>query len=1059
MVKLIKPMKLSCIQNVQTINAEKYLVATLYFGVDLKQREALVSEDQYLSTSIARMPGGTVPDQGFPKGQAEVLVAGEAQAPEGKAAQSVEVSVSVGGFRKRALVFGNRFWTRQHSNDYTLTQAEPFERQLLEPARAFGGGTHATNKLGKGFQIDYVMQEFGYAALPNIEDPETLILHPGDAPEPVVFGPLDADHPLRKSCLGQVDGAWLHTTFPGPPPGFSFEYFNVASQDQRLATPLAGDEAIVIRGMDAETPELRSSLPGLVPRLFAVHDENAETLTEIPLKCDTLWVFGTDGLAGVYFRGLLKTSDEALATDAGLIAGLERLSDEPRSPAHYAEVFRLRTDPVDGPLHALNEQQLMPELSEAELQDIEARSNAYTEKVASKAERYLNASLEDMKAKSGLPEALHPTMNKPDVPRIPLPDPDDLLAGRVDMVASLKKTLQAMDGLRALEDKEGAAAEAFIEKSGLSLPKVPESALEEAVKSGDPQASDIFKSVVQDLIDPAHLAENAKKMAQEAPDNAVSTQDAVTDAVDDILKQLNIMPDVPDEEDLFQKARARALALPEADPFYKLKQQLEGLDASAFSIPDPQSLVPPDAKDAFSEVGTPESPIDSGYAQVAATAAELDADTKAALETVDAALADLLPGTAGKDVPPSQVIADELGRLASQNQETLDPPTLLKEAREAVSMTEDDFFADLDEDEREHLLGQDHERSKLPEAVYPLETYSDSVCKRLGDLVVERLAEGENFSRRDIAGADLSERDLASGLDLSGTLMEKACLIETNLSGANLTAAALTAARMERAWLDRADFSRANLSRCAASDARFLDCRFSERFWLEPTFKNAVFDGSEFTGQVISKGDFAGASLEGCSFENCVFLNCDFSGGKFDKSRLSNCTFIDCTAPDTSWFASGLKKVLFTDLKAPNSDWGNMTISNSNFAGKTDLSGAYLDRIDAHHVTFLGSTLSECLFLRSKMRECSFLNCDMSNSDCRALDGKRSMFTGVDLNRANLFAANLLEVQFDACEAPAASFRSANLYSANLSGLTLPAADLTGANTGRTILELPTNAD
>ncbi|MET1412161.1 DUF2169 domain-containing protein [Roseibium sp. HPY-6] len=1069
MVKVIKPTKLSCVQNVQTFGSAKYLVATLYYGADLSQADALVSEDQYLSISSGRMPAGTVADLGFPKGQPEVLIAGQAHAPGGIPAQSVEVSVSVGDFRKAALVFGKRFWTRQHRDDFTLTQAEPFESLPLDPRHAFGGETHAVNKLGKGFQIDHVMRQFGYAPLPNIENPKDLVLHPNDSPEPVLFGPLDVEHPLRKSCLGQVDSAWMHTTFPGPPPGFKFDYFNVAPQDQRLEEPLCGDETVFVKGMQADVPELRGHLPGLVPRLFAVHDEKAETLTEIGLKFDTLWIFGSDALAGVYYRGLLEVTDAVIHSLAGFVAGLERLSENPRSAEHYAEVFRLRTDPVDGPLHALNEQQLMPALSEADLQAVEARSRDYTEKVARKTERHLHASLEDMKSKSGLPEALLPGMKLPDVPRIPLPDPDDLVAGRVDMVGSLQKSLRAAEEFATSAHQRSAEADAFIKQSGITLPTLPEAALENAVKSADPGAGGILRSTINDLTDPAHLAETAKRLPsanaspkiEDVPEASKIKKDAVNETVDDILKQLNIISDGSGDEELFQKARARALAMPEADPFYKLKQELGNLDTPDLTAPDLGSIVPEDVADATEDFFSP-APSGAGAdtaAEAAALIADTTAETKTALDQVDTALADLLPGIAGKEASPLQVISEEVGRMAAQNQDAFDANALLDEVRTAASMTVDDFYADLDQEERQLLAEQDHERSKLPEAVYPLETYSDDVRRRLGALIFERLTSGESFSRRDIAGADLSGRNLAGGRDLSGALLEKSILNDADLSQANLTAAALTEAQLANARLENVNFERANLSKSVAPNARFIDCRFSDRYWLETIFRDAVFDGSKFTEQVLSKADFSGASLQDCSFENCVFLNCIFSGAKFDKSRFTDCTFVECEAPKTSWFNCVFKKVLFTSLTAPGSDWGNMVISKSNFAGKTDLTGANLDRMTAQHVCFLGGNYRGCLFLRSKMQECSFLNCDLSHCDCRALDARRSMFTGVDLNHANLFAANLLEAQFDTCNATYASFRSANLYCANLSGLGIAGADLSGANIGRTILELPSHAD
>jgi len=182
MPDLIKPFRLSCLQNMQTIGGRTYLYATVYFGFSLLDPDSLLSEAAYLEASTGSLPGGGFLEMGYPKGAPEVLIAGEAKAPAGIKVKAREVSVVVGPMTKRAMVFGDRYWTRE-SDVVRMSDAAPFESMPLTPALAFGNEKHPLNPTGRGSDPDFVIERFGYAALAIIENPNSLVKHPHDRPE------------------------------------------------------------------------------------------------------------------------------------------------------------------------------------------------------------------------------------------------------------------------------------------------------------------------------------------------------------------------------------------------------------------------------------------------------------------------------------------------------------------------------------------------------------------------------------------------------------------------------------------------------------------------------------------------------------------------------------------------------------------------------------------------------------------------------------------------------------------------------------------------------------
>ncbi len=149
----------------------------------------------------------------------EVILLGQATAPEGRPVARSTVSLAVGRFRREIAVFGERHWVRRWGR-LTISDPDPFTSVPLCWSRAFGGRAtvwldrKATievadpiNCRGRGFDPRPLAQGLcrhlnapdGYPVvpscrpLPNLEDPRRLICHPDQQPVPACWATVPRD--------------------------------------------------------------------------------------------------------------------------------------------------------------------------------------------------------------------------------------------------------------------------------------------------------------------------------------------------------------------------------------------------------------------------------------------------------------------------------------------------------------------------------------------------------------------------------------------------------------------------------------------------------------------------------------------------------------------------------------------------------------------------------------------------------------------------------------------------------------------------------------------------
>ena len=835
MPAVIKPLKLSLTYRVDPFRGSHVMTVSAYGGFDLKDPANLLTEKDYMEAAVSQIPPGTAHDVGHAKPVGEVLVAGQAEAPGGNPVHGMNVSVSVGPVRRDLVVYGDRYWFDPHGDGMPVfSKPETFTAMPLTADRSFGGINHPENLVGRGFEAEAVMKQAGSAPLPNIEDALAQIRHIGDRPVPMLVGVLGHDHPQRKNRVGTYDWDWIKKTLPEWPDDFDMGYFNVAAPPQRLQSFFVGNEAIRVSGMSAANHEMISSLPGLRGRCFVFRDQESRFMTEVPMHLDTVWIFGSKEVGGIYFRGATRVADPLASDITHVMAGYEFLHAEPRSIDHYAEVFRLRTDPEEAALHMLNDTQLSPPLPEAVARDVEQRMEDEAIARKEKMEADFSWRIDKMKAATGFPSNLLPATPMPDVPLIKVPAAEDILAGRVDLAKVLqdaRDVVAQMDRLSAPYEVELANR---VEKAGLKSLRGVGAELQTAVEQQSPDTAQKFKDVTN-LGDYLKKAGETYKLnldtgrppgTSPGPDDELSAgfdnmAESVDKVLDEMLAKYGGAPAGDDE--LFALARARALKLPEADPFFELTEAVAGLELPDLAIPD--FPMPPDDGTVDPELinVSKMDPVKAGMAMSNRTASlDFDdvlkeardvglPDVTEGVDKFDEYLNTLIPGIGdGKSSPTKQLV-----EVMAKRPFPADAPTSMDEVRDMFAPLQDGVPkappGDLSERDKEFFENLEPDRVVIPEVVYPLEDYSRSVCRRLGSLVLEHLARGDSFAGRDLGAIDLSGANI-SERDWSGAFFEKGRFVNTDLSHSDASGCAFQGVNFSGAVAEGTSFERSNFS-------------------------------------------------------------------------------------------------------------------------------------------------------------------------------------------------------------------------------------------------------
>ncbi|MBW2527962.1 MAG: DUF2169 domain-containing protein [Deltaproteobacteria bacterium] len=355
-MKVAKPVKVPILTRTYEVAGQLRLGVAALLGFPLdRPRELLDEIALWQAVGVALGESGVL-DEGTPKSRGELLVCGSCHAPGGVPTPATFVRVCCGPVDKRLSVLGDRRWEDGVSSD-----PEPFTQMPLDWRHAYGGEGYRANPFGKGHRPVGKGRKRVHP-LPNVEPFDRLMRSPSERPAPAGLLPMDVTFEERRNRAGTYDRRWFETHFPGMPADMDPTFFNAAPRDQWLDGFWCGDEAVLVEHMHPDHERLEGKLPGLVTRVFVTQrSTDGEAFMEIPLQCDTVWLFPESRLGVVAFHGAWAVREDDGADIVHLLAACEEPA-APRSPEHYLRALERRLDKDHGALASLSDSDLMPEV-------------------------------------------------------------------------------------------------------------------------------------------------------------------------------------------------------------------------------------------------------------------------------------------------------------------------------------------------------------------------------------------------------------------------------------------------------------------------------------------------------------------------------------------------------------------------------------------------------------------------------------------------------------------------------------------------------------------------
>jgi hypothetical protein len=205
------------------------------------ERSSLIQENDLVHTKL----------------KTDVLLYGDAHAPNGRAVHYMDVRLKVATIDKTLRVYGDRRWVAGVLGP-SLTAPEPFTRVPIVYERAFGGtdmtdaeerGWEPRNPVGTGFALkkEHIVGKLS----PNVEDPRRPCVDWRKG-HPAGFGPIARHWAPRVALAGTYDDVWERTRKPLVPTDFDDRFHQCAPEDQQVEGFLKGGEFVELHGMTAD---------------------------------------------------------------------------------------------------------------------------------------------------------------------------------------------------------------------------------------------------------------------------------------------------------------------------------------------------------------------------------------------------------------------------------------------------------------------------------------------------------------------------------------------------------------------------------------------------------------------------------------------------------------------------------------------------------------------------------------------------------------------------------------------------------------------------------------
>ncbi|NQY65730.1 MAG: DUF2169 domain-containing protein [Alteromonadaceae bacterium] len=243
----------------------------------------------------------------------DIVLIGTAKAPNENMTQ-FDCGFRVGQYTQIARIFGDRVWNKNVIGMY-MSEPEVVTEMPLIFENAFGGVDTSVkikngelknghpfeqkNPVGKGYHKNS-KNCIPQAPLPNIEDPNNLINHYTDCPEPVGFGFTSPNWQPRSSLAGTYDEKWENARSPKLPTDFNPLFFNAATKKLMADGYLQGNEPVQVYNA-SPWPKLTFYLPDIAAPSINVKLKNGKSFL-LNTVLDTVIVNTDDMLLFLHYR-------------------------------------------------------------------------------------------------------------------------------------------------------------------------------------------------------------------------------------------------------------------------------------------------------------------------------------------------------------------------------------------------------------------------------------------------------------------------------------------------------------------------------------------------------------------------------------------------------------------------------------------------------------------------------------------------------------------------------------------------------------------------------------
>ncbi|MEM6989127.1 MAG: DUF2169 domain-containing protein [Myxococcota bacterium] len=253
------------------------------------------------------------------KAGTDVVLTGHAYAPDGRPTRSTGVALQVAERRHVLAVYGDRQWR----SGGRASDPERFLAMPLVYERALGGAavgrdkdvlrTSALNPVGVG------LDRTAGAKLPNLENPDALVLMAGAVPAPVGLGPIAPHWQPRIAAGGTYDAAWARRRAPLLPSDFEPRYFNAAPAPMSFDRFLSGGEVVTATGVSTKGV-LEFEIPACPFRVAGCVAGGWRTMES---KLETVALWPDDDVVTMTWRAALPCDREVLDAERVRISNTE----------------------------------------------------------------------------------------------------------------------------------------------------------------------------------------------------------------------------------------------------------------------------------------------------------------------------------------------------------------------------------------------------------------------------------------------------------------------------------------------------------------------------------------------------------------------------------------------------------------------------------------------------------------------------------------------------------------------------------------------------------------